>query len=57
MRTIYEAKNYVMNKYGRNVNIRVNGIRNKCENISGKIIDIDLINVILELIPMARETT
>lgn len=40
MRTIYEAKNYVMNKYGRNVNIRVNGIRNKFENISGKITEI-----------------
>ena len=40
MRTIYEAKNYVMNKYGRNVNIRVNGIRNKCENISCKITEI-----------------
>ena len=29
-----------MKKYGRNVNIRVNGIRNKCENISGKITEI-----------------
>ena len=37
MRTIYEAKKYVLDRYGKNVHIKVNGIRNKSERISGKI--------------------
>ncbi len=37
MRTIYEAKRYVLDRYGKHVRIKVKGIRNKSELISGKI--------------------
>ena len=35
MRTIYEAKEFVKNNFGKMVKIKVHGIRNKNENIKG----------------------
>ena len=37
MRTIYEAKNFVLSNYGKSVVIKVSGIRNKSEIVRGKI--------------------
>ena len=37
MRTIYEARKLVLDKYGENVKIKVNGIRNKSEIVKGNI--------------------
>ena len=37
MRTIYEAKNFVLNNYGKSVVIKVYGIRNKNELVKGRI--------------------
>ena len=37
MRTIYEAKNFVLSNYGKSVVIKVYGIRNKNELVKGRI--------------------
>jgi uncharacterized protein Veg len=37
MRTIYEARKFVLDRYKKNVKIKVNGIRNKSEIIKGNI--------------------
>ena len=35
MRTIYEAKEFVRNNFGKTVNVKIHGIRNKNEIIKG----------------------
>ena len=37
MRTIYEAKRYILDRYNKNIVIKVSGIRNKSEIVRGKI--------------------
>ena len=37
MRTIYEAKKYILDRYNKNIVIKVCGIRNKSEIVRGKI--------------------
>ena len=37
MKTIYEAERFVLAKYGKNVRIKVKGIRNKSEIVKGKV--------------------
>jgi len=37
MRTIYEAKKYILDRYNKNIVIKVSGIRNKSEIVRGKI--------------------
>ena len=37
MRTIYEAKKCILDRYNKNIVIKVNGIRNKSEIVRGKI--------------------
>ena len=37
MRTIYEAKKYILDIYNKNIVIKVSGIRNKSEIVRGKI--------------------
>jgi len=37
MRTIYEAKKYILDRYNKNIVIKVSGIRNKSEIVRRKI--------------------
>ena len=37
MKTIYEAKKYILDRYNKNIVIKVSGIRNKSEIVRGKI--------------------
>lgn len=37
MRTIYEAKKFILDRYNKDIVIKVNGIRNKSEIVRGKI--------------------
>lgn len=39
MRTIYEARKFVLDNYGKSVVIKVFGIRNKNEMIKGRIVE------------------